>query len=408
MDYSKILEKIKLSREQENKLKEKINKTISKINNEFENQSIKAEVVLGGSAAKSTMLKGDFDVDLFARLDYKYKVEKISVLVKKVLEKLFSIQSLQGSREYFQFNQDNLTYEVVPVLKIENYSQACNVTDASPLHVDWVRKATNKNPDLINQIILAKSFLKANRLYGAESYIGGFSGHIVDILVIYYGGFESLLKAAVNWQQGMRIDPENHGKKLNKAKLGPLVIIDPVQPQRNAAAALGLKKYRKFKKIAKQFLENPSKEFFKKKKITIEKLKQKADNNKLIVLKVEPLKGKDDIVGAKIMKSFQHIKKKLKEFKIINSGWEWDKKQPALCWYILGQDKLPKQKEHRGPPVSSKNHAKMFRQANENVYVKNNILYAKVNREFTDPKKLVKQLINTEYIKQRVKKVLLL
>ena len=219
MDYNKILNKIKLPDQEKSDLNNNIEKTLLIINKEFQKQSIKPEVVLGGSAAKSTMLKGDFDVDLFARFDYKYKNENISDILKPVLKKLFKIQSLQGSREYFQFKADNLQYEVVPVLKISNYTQACNVTDASFLHVDWVKKTTDKKPELIDQIILTKAFLKANKLYGAESYIKGFSGHVVDILVIYYGGFEPLLKATQKWKPNQKIDPEKQLSNKNKACL---------------------------------------------------------------------------------------------------------------------------------------------------------------------------------------------
>ena len=60
---------------------------IKKINKEVKARKIKARCVKGGSVAKGTFLKNDYDVDLFVRFDYSYKDQDLSVLLKKILEK---------------------------------------------------------------------------------------------------------------------------------------------------------------------------------------------------------------------------------------------------------------------------------------------------------------------------------
>ena len=72
------------------------------------------------------------------------------------------------------------------MLNIKKGSDALNVTDFSPLHVDWVNKNVKR---LRDDIRLAKRFCKVNKLYGAESYIRGFSGYALELLISYYGGF---------------------------------------------------------------------------------------------------------------------------------------------------------------------------------------------------------------------------
>jgi len=67
-----------------------------------------------------------------------------------------------------------------------------NITDISPLHALWIRK--NSNEKVRDEIRKFKYFLKINDLYGAESYIRGFSGYIAEILVIYYKSFNNLIK----------------------------------------------------------------------------------------------------------------------------------------------------------------------------------------------------------------------
>jgi len=79
-----------------------------------------------------------------------------------------------------------ILFEFIPVVTIHKASDAQNITDISPLHVAWVNKHIGK---LRNDIRLAKLFCKAQGLYGAESHIRGFSGYLLELLVIAYGGF---------------------------------------------------------------------------------------------------------------------------------------------------------------------------------------------------------------------------
>lgn len=400
--FLEVVKKHKLSAEEKIELKKKIDEVLKKINSELNKKGIKAKAVAGGSAAKGTLLKEDFDVDLFVKFAYAYKNDDLSGLLEKALK--FKVERVQGSRDYFQFNYKKINYEVVPVLNITKTKQAVNVTDASPLHVNWVNK---KAKGLKDEIILTKVFLKANRLYGAESYIKGFSGHVVDILTINYGGFLKLLKASQKWKPGEVIDPEKHktAKDLNKSKRGPLIIIDPMQPERNAAAALGVVNFKRFKDVAKRFLKHPSEKFFEKEKITLATLKKKAGENKLIVVEVQPLKGKKDVVGAKLLKAHNHIAKQLhkREFILIAHGWEWNNK--AMFWYIVDAEVLPKFMEHMGPPLKEKQHVKVFEKQYKDTYVKNKRIFAKVKRAYRKPELLVKELIKDEYVKERVKKI---
>ena len=407
---AQVIKKHKLSVKEKGVLRNKIDAVIKKINLELSKNKIKAKAVLGGSAAKGTMLKKDFDVDLFVKFDYSYKQKNLSDLLEKPL-KHFKPTRVQGSRDYFQFTLQKINYEVVPVLNIKNHKQALNVTDASPLHVDWVKKHLSKNTKLLDQIILTKVFLKANKLYGAESYIRGFSGHVVDILTINYKGFLPLLKATQEWQPRQVIDPEKHNtvSKLNKSKIGPLIIIDPVQPDRNAAAALSFANYRKFKAVAKEFLEKPSTKFFVKEKITITKIKKRAGDDKLIILNITPLKGKQDVVGAKLLKAHKHIQKQLKkhDFAILEEGWDWNKAKKAMFWYILDERELPIYREHMGPPLSKKPHVKAFKQQYTKTYVKNKRVFTKVKRGYRKPEPLIKAILKGPYIKERLNKAYL-
>ncbi len=414
MDLKKIILKIK---PKDNSIRKEIDETVKIINSEIKKNKIKAMAVVGGSFAKDTHLADDHDCDIFIKFDYKYKDANLSDLLQKALKK-FKAERVHGSRDYFLFpnsqakpvllgqsrqSQDwKLNFEIVPVLNISKPKQAMNVTDVSPLHVAWTKK--HKKND---EIRLAKSFSKANSVYGAESYIKGFSGHVLDILTIKYGSFLNLLKASQKWRDKTVIDVEKHYKnsedamfKLNVSKTqSPLIIVDPIQPERNAAAALGYDAFNIFVKKAKEFLKKPSEKFFEKKVLTENNFKD------AITVSIVPLKGKRDVVGAKIMKAHEAIERELKknDFEIKQSGFIWDKE--AFIWFRMKNEKINGEKTARGPPLAMKEHVLAFKKEHKNTFEKNSRIFAKIKREYTDAKDLIKEIIKTDEVKEKVRSI---
>ncbi len=380
-----------------------VNEFLDKLNQELKKQRINAKAVLGGSFSKGVWLKGDYDVDIFVKFNTKYKNEEISNLLEKILKRFKPIR-VHGSRDYFHI-KNKVNYEIVPVFDIKNPKQAKNVTDFSPLHVDWVNKKGNKIKD---DIILTKKFMKAQNVYGAENYIRGFSGHVVDIIVIYYGGFLKLLHAATKWKPKQVIDTYNNYKGkallvLNKSKTeGPLVVIDPVQPDRNAAAAINDEKFNKFIKSAKEFLKKPSKKKFVEKRINIDELKK---NKNMLILEANIFIGKEDIIGAKILKAFEFIKKELNDFSVLKSGWEWNKKDKSIIWFLLKTKDLPKTFIREGPPLEIKDHVKRFKSKYKKTITKNNKIYGVVVRKLTKLNDILKKLLKEKYLLDKIKSI---
>ncbi|MEK6916745.1 MAG: nucleotidyltransferase domain-containing protein [Nanoarchaeota archaeon] len=366
------------------------------INKEIKKNKVNAVCVTGGSIAKGTFLKGDFDVDLFVRFDYSYKDKDISMLLGKILRS-FNPTTLHGSRDYYQIKHDNLNYEIVPVLDIKDPEKAPNVTDMSFMHVDWVKKNIKKGQE--DEIRLTKKFCKVIGVYGAESYIHGFSGHIIDIMVIHYGSFLGLLKASQKWKPKVIIDTEKYYKNsndtlfnINKSKTsGPLVVVDPILKTRNAASAVSLEKFNLFKKKAKEFIKNPSEISFAEKKIDIDYLKSKHKKN-LIILELTTEKGKQDVIGSRILKAFEFIKAELekKGFMIKKNGWYWDKKLDALVWFVLQDITLPKTKVIEGPPIEMKDACKEFKKKYKKTFEKK----ARLCTEFEIKKRNIKENLN--------------
>ncbi|MBI3027603.1 CCA tRNA nucleotidyltransferase [Candidatus Woesearchaeota archaeon] len=407
--FEEVLKNIHPDKNYEIEIFNKLSSIIRKIN---QNQK-KINAILGGSGAKGTWLK-TFDADIFVLFDYtKFSdnSDKLSDILEKILKKRFDdIKRIHGSRDYFQIRQGNFTFEIVPILKIQKSEQAKNITDVSPLHSKWVKK----HKKLISEIRLTKQFCQAQNVYGAESYIKGFSGYTCEILTAYYGSFLNLIKNAAKWRDKTVIDIEKHHKGrdifkiINTSKLAsPLIVIDPVQKDRNAAAALGAEKFELFKKAAKEFLQRPSIDFFTKKNPKELLFAEKSKNRKLISVKAKPFVGKADVVGGKLLKIYEFLIGELNKhgFRILRSSWEWDKNNDAEFYFLFDKGALPKNTEIAGPPLKINYHVENFKKLHKKTFVKNSRIFAFERRKYSLPEKLLSDTLKKAFIRERCKSI---
>ena len=383
----------------------KVRVFLESINARLKKLKISARACLGGSYAKDTWLLGDYDVDVFVLFGKKHAHESLSDLLAKALEP-WNPERLHGSRDYFQIKngiEKGIAYEFVPVLDIKKSSDAKNTTDFSPLHVAWV---TAKGKKLKNDIRLFKKFCKANQVYGAESYIRGVSGHVADLLIIEYDGFLNALKAIKKWKPKVILDSRNvyEGKAMlimNASKTeGPLIIVDPVQPERNAASAFSQEKCDLLIKASQKFMKKPSRAFFEEQHLDWKRLQQKKC---LVKFSCVPLDGKPDVVGTKMLKVFEYVREQLAEFGVQHAGWEWKETSPATMWFVLKHAKISDTVVVQGPPLSMKEHVLHFKQKHKHTFVKGKKILANVSREHARAELLAQHLLSSGFVQERVK-----
>jgi len=371
----------------DNSVYKNVNEMLSKINAKIKKFRLKAVAVAGGSIAKGNFIKGDHDIDLFVKFNKKYPSEKLSEHLAKLLSGM-NAERIHGSRDYFRIRNEH-NFEIVPVIDIKKGDESKNVTDMSPLHVKWVKSKTSKNPRLNDEIRLTKQFCKAQHVYGAESYIRGFSGHVIDIVVIYYGSFLKLVQNAANWKEKQVIDYHNFHKgkalfNLNVSKIGPLNVIDPVMPIRNASAALSLEKFRGFVDACRNFVKKPSRDFFVRHEISMQMISAKHKGKKVVQFNVELAEGKEDVVGAKMVRALDYFSQQAEknDFKVVDKVWSWDRKRHATFYFVLADDVLPSKKLVYGPPLDAKEHVARFKKAHRKWLMKGKKLMAEDKRKY--------------------------
>lgn len=229
-----------------------------------------AEISLQGSVAKDTFLKDQSDIDVFILFKPKENIttewfEYILIPIIVNCFKNYKHTLNYASHPYITLYIDGIEVNIVPAFKVEAPNKIISAVDRTPFHTEYVKKRLSDAQK--DDVRVFKQFLKAWKLYGAEIEIQGFSGYLTELLIIAYNSFYNLLRNATEWQAYRTCIDIEHSysstkKCLDKFKGNVLVVVDPVDPKRNAAAAVSLKNFSIFKLLSKIFLEKPSTKFF--------------------------------------------------------------------------------------------------------------------------------------------------
>ncbi len=392
----KILKEIDFSPSQEEikEIKKDLSVLLGAIKKEIKKQRLDADVFVGGSFAKGTIVRKDrYDVDVFVRFTWKYedisaKLEKIAKSVSNSLG--FEFKLIHGSRDYFSLGRRNVEFELIPVTRIKKPKEMRNVTDLSYFHVNYVKKKVNSK--MAREIVLAKKFCESAGVYGAESYINGFSGYGLECLIIYYKSLEKMLRALEKVKDRIVIDPEKRFKKkddvffeINEAKLhSPIILVDPTWKERNTLAALSKESFKEFQECARKFLAKPNEKYFEIKQINEYKIRETAKKNKAEFLHIKLMtdRQKGDIAGTKLKKFYEFLNKEIeKYFEIEIREFDYKGEQEADVYLVL---KSKKEIIKIGPEISSASKwIDNFKKVNSNIFTKNGRLYSKIKIDFT-------------------------
>lgn len=415
--FDSILEKIKPSAQELEEIKGLSEDFTEKLAKALRKCKAKAGVFVGGSLAKNTIIRKDrHDIDMFVRFSYKEYAARdfeLSNILEKALKGL-KYKRIHGSRDYFQVQARAgipLLFEIVPVLEIKKPQEARNITDLSYFHVRYVSKKVNER--LADEIRIAKAFCHAQKCYGAESYIKGFSGYAIELLVIHFKSFMNLAKNAVKWQNLMKnekivIDMAGHYRnkeqalmEINEAKLSsPIILIDPTYAARNATASVSYDTLTRFIQACRAFAAKPSIKFFEKKGIDAKNLRNIAKRKKALldVISAETGKMQTEIAAAKLVKFFDFLFYLMEKngFRILQKEAEFEKQ--GGNFYVIYKNPSS-ERIVTGPPINIVEHVLKFRKRHKNVFVKNGKACARVKREIRNMKEIISFIKKGEELK---------
>jgi tRNA nucleotidyltransferase (CCA-adding enzyme) len=224
-------------------------------------RSGRAQGMVVGSIARHTWISGDRDLDVFLLFDPslpREALEEQGLALARSIAAEFTDRFHEKYAEHPYINAviDDVDVDLVPCYDIASAERIQSAVDRTPFHTRYI---TDKINGLIDDVLLLKRFAKAGGIYGSDGMTEGFSGYLCELLILRYGGFTQLLEAASEWRLHTLIDPEGHAAKEFDE---PLIVIDPVDPRRNVAAAVSLDRMAEFVELARGYLDAPSPVFF--------------------------------------------------------------------------------------------------------------------------------------------------
>jgi len=219
---------------------------------------VEASVVQVGSTARGTWLADDRDIDLFvqfpADLD-RADLERYGLDVGRAA--LPDGHEEYAEHPYVTGEIGGFDVDLVPCYDVADATAIQSAVDRTPFHDAYLQERLDST--LARDVRLFKAFLTGIGAYGSDLRTRGFSGYLSELLVLEYGGFEPLLRAAADWQPPVRLDPENHGTVTFD---DPLVVIDPTDPERNVAAVCAAENVARLQHYARFLLADPQESLF--------------------------------------------------------------------------------------------------------------------------------------------------
>jgi len=358
-----ILEELKpkltYSEEEYEKLEKEACKVKERIKDYLlEKLGISADVIIAGSLAKRTMVKGQSDIDIFIRLSTDYSKEYLKTVILSLGEELFGRDRIiirYAEHPYIEVLYNNLRFSVVPAYKVEKNNWKSPV-DRTYYHLLYIKEKFKHRRHLCDDVVFLKTFLKKLGIYGAEIYTKGFSGYLCELLILNYNGFVNLIKAvAERWRPPIIIDIEGFYRKpyTDAIKLfkSPFIVIDPVDKGRNVAAVVSTKSLMKFISASKILLNHPNKVFFDLQYPPHRRKTGIPEGIHILAIKIKHGYSIPDILYSQVEKVMNKIRRQLESngFKVFRAIIYTDFKSKSLITFLLPTLKLPEIYVRNGP-----------------------------------------------------------
>ncbi len=324
-----------------------------------------AGAMMVGSVARDTFIRGDRDLDVFMLFDPSLSREELEEkglsLARKVAEGFgASCREKYAEHPYINATIDALDVDLVPCYAVLRATEIKSAVDRTPFHTRYILQHID---GLGDEVLLLKQFAKAGGVYGSDHMTEGFSGYLCELLVIFYGGFTEVLEAASAWKPGIVIDIEEHGSRAFEE---PLAVVDPVDPERNVAAALSLTRMSEFVELARGYLAAPAEAFFISSPdppFTETEFGRTIDarGTKLISVTFATPPYTADTVVPQLRKSAESIRELLERSEFpVNRFDVCMQEERSMLLFELMTDTLPAVRRHLGPPVWSEGNARKF------------------------------------------------
>jgi len=366
--HARVAKRVTPTKKERGKVQQLLEKFTARARDQAEARGLQARVEVEGSIAKDTWISTDRDLDVFLIFPSGTDGEMVKgeglELAKASAGPKWSLG--YAEHPYVEADIDGFTLDIVPSLEMREGEKPTTSVDRTPLHTRFVGERLDARGR--TEVRVLKQFLKGVGVYGAELKVGGFSGYIAELLAIRFGAFAEVIKAAAGWRERTCIDIAGHYSGQNPEEVfeGNLIIVDPVDMSRNAAAAVSTQSYFTFIAAARHFLEKPSLRFFYptrsevKPEMILETLASKGTHLVAVVTSCPHVPS--DILWGEAYRSTRRIAAVLEGegFQVNDSATWSDERELLVFLFELQELEISAGRLHLGPMVTLTEEADNF------------------------------------------------
>ena len=322
------------------------------VENEIKKYSEVLGLEFGGSFAKGTWLSKNADVDIFVKFKKTTSEEKFEKISKKIgfdSLKKYSPYVRYSEHPYVEAKIKDTKINVVPFYDVK-LGEWKSAADRSPFHTKLMEKSLTSK--MRHEVRILKTFLQSNGIYGAEIAKQGFSGYVSEVLILNFKSFENTIKSISEIKENQII-----GKTTKKFDTS-IVIIDPIDSNRNLAAAISDENIGKFVLVSRAFKEKPRLTLFQSKK---SKISKKYWNN-LLVIKFDFKPRSPDVIWGQIKRATTSLSTQLElgGFTVLRSNAHSDQIKEAYLLFFLESTKISDTYTKNGPEFFRESSSKGF------------------------------------------------
>jgi tRNA nucleotidyltransferase (CCA-adding enzyme) len=311
--------------------------------------------LVAGSAARGTFMMDRLDIDLFLLFPPDLPRERLREeglqLGRAVLA---DPETRYAEHPYLRGRFEGFQVDAVPGFAIEDPSHPISAVDRTPFHQAYL--VARETPEVVREVRLAKQFFRSVGVYGSEAKTEGFSGYLIELLVVRFGSLRELLLAARRWRIPVRLSEPGKEPPRLPAHVA-LILPDPVDPNRNVASALSRRNLGLLVLAAGAYLDGPSASWFEVRPAPVlthdEALARVHERGTHVIVVALPRPDLvDDTLYPQIRKAARAIADELdrSEFPVLDSAIATD---PERVYVLLevAHGRRSAVRQHDGPPA---------------------------------------------------------
>lgn len=378
-----------------------------------------------GSSARDTWCKGSNDIDIFIQFPKETSREDLETHGLALGKSVSAKHSISfAEHPYVVAEVNGYEVDVVPCYKLASAKEMQCAVDRTPFHnryvkdkiggYDYVRCVNGRVITAGDEVRLLKQFCKGVGVYGSDHKTSGFSGYLCELLVCQYGNFENVVARAAGWHAGTLIDLEKHmSEDLASAGIeGAMVlcVVDPVDGNRNVAAAVSDQKFYEFIHACRMYLKNPTIEAFfppEAKEVNLHDLTDYIQYTRGTTLDVAmfnvPEGVNEDNYFPRLRKLECQLTSQLEseDFRVLSSD-VWSDLKVAAIVFEMEVGELPRIKRQVGPPLRIGKACEQFLEAHPDAYVYGDRYAVDVERKHADSASLIQEYLRHQSVVENV------